>query len=92
MVRLPLIIYSNAAKNSRWIPPPLREPTERQSGDTAAAAWLESAEKSAADKQDFEKNVVKTFGIFKPKSTIYTPNCGTWVKVAIGRGVYYILI
>ena len=26
------------------------------------------------------KNVVKTFGIFKPKSTIYTPNCGTWVK------------
>ena len=23
---------------------------------------------------------MKTFGVFKPKSTIYTPNCGTWVS------------
>ena len=23
---------------------------------------------------------MKTFGVFKPKSTIYTPNCGSWVR------------
>jgi len=30
-----------------------------------------------------KKNVVKTFSVFKPKSTIYTPNCGTWVKTGL---------
>jgi transposase len=28
---------------------------------------------------------VKTFCVFKPKSTIYTPNCGSWVKAFIKR-------
>ena len=58
----------------------MRQPAERSSGDSAATTWSESAEKSVADEQDFEKNVVKTFSVFKPKSTIYTPTCGTWVK------------
>jgi hypothetical protein len=30
-----------------------------------------------------KKNVVKTFSVFKPKSTIYTLNCGTWAKISI---------
>jgi hypothetical protein len=60
--------------------PPLRKPADRSPGDPAAKTWPESAEKSAAEKQVFENNVVKTFSVFKPKSTIYTPNCGTWVR------------
>jgi hypothetical protein len=33
-----------------------------------------------------ERNVVKTFVDITPKSTIYTPNCGTWASPVISQG------
>jgi hypothetical protein len=45
----------------------------------------ELAQNHAADKQDFESKVVKTFSVFKLKSTIYPPNCGTWVNLLAAK-------
>ena len=61
-------------------PPPLCEPADGSSGYFAAKAGPASAEKSAATRAVFEKNVVKTFRIFTSKSTFFTPNCGTWIS------------
>ena len=63
------------------------QPSEHQA-IPAAKTWPESAEKSTPDKQDFEKNVVKTFSVFKPKSTIYTPHCGSWVSLSWSLNLY----
>jgi hypothetical protein len=78
-------LLAKAVKSCEGHPLPLREPTKRPSGDPAPATWLELAQNHIANKQDFESNSVKTFSVFKPKSTIYTPNCGTWVNLLVAK-------
>jgi hypothetical protein len=56
------------------------------SGHPAATIGSESAENFAACWEVLERNVVKTFVDITPKSTIYTPNCGTWASPVISQG------
>lgn len=41
------------------------------------------AEKPTIFRTAFEKNAVKTFRVFTPKSPIFAPHCGTWANLKI---------